>query len=73
MERPIDKVLSKLSIEEIAIMVNEFNNETICQQALIRKIAAEVFQVEVDKTSIMQMQLIVVHCAIYMSKFILND
>lgn len=53
-------------------MVEEFNNETISPDALIRQVAAEVFEVEKNKTSIMQMQLIVIHCAIYMSRFILR-
>ena len=72
MKRPIDKAFENLTMKQIAQMVDEFNNETISHDALIRKVAAEVFEVEINKTSIMQMQLVVIHCAIYMSRFILR-
>lgn len=72
MKRPIDKAFENLTMKQVAQMVEEFNNETISPDALIRKVAAEIFEVEKNKTSIMQMQLIVIHCAIYMSRFILR-
>ena len=72
MKRPIDKAFENLTMKQIAQMVDEFNNETISPDALIRQVASEVFEVEKNKTSIMQMQLIVIHCAIYMSRFILR-
>lgn len=72
MKRPIDKAFENLNMKQIAQMVEEFNNETISPDALIRQVAAEIFEVEKNKTSIMQMQLIVIHCAIYMSRFILR-
>lgn len=72
MKRPIDKAFENLTMKQVAQMVEEFNNETISPDALIRQVAAEVFEVEKNKTSIMQMQLIVIHCAIYMSRFILR-
>jgi hypothetical protein len=72
MKRPIDKAFENLNMKQIAQMVEEFNNETISPDALIRQVASEVFEVEKNKTSIMQMQLIVIHCAIYMSRFILR-
>lgn len=72
MKRPIDKAFENLTMKQIAQMVEEFNNETISSDALIRKVTAEVFEVEINKTSIMQMQLVVIHCVIYMSRFILR-
>lgn len=72
MKRPIDKAFENLNMKQITQMVEEFNNETISSDALIRKVTAEVFEVEINKTSIMQMQLVVIHCAIYMSRFILR-
>lgn len=72
MKRPIDKAFENLTMKQVAQMVEEFNNETISSDALIRQVASEVFEVEKNKTSIMQMQLIVIHCAIYMSRFILR-
>ena len=72
MKRPIDKAFENLTMKQVAQMVEEFNNETISPDALIRQVAAEVFEVDKNKTSIMQMQLIVIHCAIYMSRFILR-
>lgn len=72
MKRPIDKAFENLTMKQVAQMVEEFNNETISLDALIRQVASEVFEVEKNKTSIMQMQLIVIHCAIYMSRFILR-
>lgn len=72
MKRPIDKAFENLNMKQIAQMVEEFNNETISPDALIRQVASEVFEVEKNKTSIMQMQLIVIHCAIYISRFILR-
>lgn len=72
MKRPIDKAFENLTMKQVAQMVEEFNNETISPDALIRQVASEVFEVEKNKTSIMQMQLIVIHCAIYMSRFILK-
>nr|DAD65538.1 MAG TPA: hypothetical protein [Bacteriophage sp.] len=72
MKRPIDKAFENLTMKQVAQMVEEFNNETISPDALIRQVASEVFEVEKNKTSIMQMQLIVIHCAIYMSRFILR-
>lgn len=72
MKRPIDKAFENLTMKQVAQMVEEFNNETISPDALIRQVAAEIFEVEKNKTSIMQMQLIVIHCAIYMSRFILR-
>lgn len=72
MKRPIDKAFENLTMKQVAQMVEEFNNETISPDALIRQVAAEIFEVEKNETSIMQMQLIVIHCAIYMSRFILR-
>ena len=72
MKRPIDKAFENLTMKQVAQMVEEFNNETISPDALIRQVASEVFEVEKNKASIMQMQLIVIHCAIYMSRFILR-
>lgn len=72
MKRPIDKAFENLTMKQVAQMVEEFNNETISPDALIRQVTSEVFEVEKNKTSIMQMQLIVIHCAIYMSRFILR-
>lgn len=72
MKRPIDKAFENLTMKQVAQMVEEFNNETISPDALIRQVAAEIFEVEKNKTSIMQMQLIVIHCAIYISRFILR-
>lgn len=72
MKRPIDKAFENLTMKQVAQIVEEFNNETISPDALIRQVAAEIFEVEKNKTSIMQMQLIVIHCAIYMSRFILR-
>lgn len=72
MKKPIDKAFENLTMKQVAQMVEEFNNETISPDALIRQVAAEIFEVEKNKTSIMQMQLIVIHCAIYMSRFILR-
>lgn len=73
MNNPVDKAFKSLSIEEIATMVKEFNNETISLESLIRKVASEVFNTSIDKTSITQMQLIVVHCALCMSRHILSE
>lgn len=70
MKKVVDKALEKLTMKQIAQMVEEFNNETISFDALIRKVTAEVFEVETHETSIMQMKYIVIHCAIYMSNFI---
>ena len=70
MKKPIDKAFENLTIKQIAQMVEEFNGTTISNDTLIRKITSEVFETEVNKTSIMQMQLVVIHCAIYMSRFI---
>lgn len=72
MKRPIDKAFENITMKQVAQMVEEFNNETISPDALIRQVAAEIFEVDKNKTSIMQMQLIVIHCAIYMSRFILR-
>lgn len=70
MKKPIDKAFENLTIKQIAQMVEEFNGTTISNDTLIREITSEVFETEVNKTSIMQMQLVVIHCAIYMSRFI---
>lgn len=70
MKKPIDKAFENLTIKQIAQMVEEFNGTTISNDTLIRKITSEVFETEVNNTSIMQMQLVVIHCAIYMSRFI---
>lgn len=70
MKKPIDKAFENLTMKQIAQMVEEFNDTTISNDTLIRKITSEVFETEVNRTSIMQMQLVVIHCAIYMSRFI---
>lgn len=49
MKRPIDKAFENLNMKQIAQMVEEFNNETISSDALIRKVTAEVFEVEINK------------------------
>lgn len=68
----ISKAFENLTMKQIAQMVEEFNDTTIPNDALIRKVTAEVFDTEMNKTSIMQMQMIVIHCAFYMSRFILR-
>lgn len=70
MRKAIDKAFENLTMKQIAQMVEEFNGTTISNDTLIRKITSEVFETEVNNTSIMQMQLVVIHCAIYMSRFI---
>lgn len=46
--------LRKLSLEELIQIVEEGSQETVELDALIRKIASEIFACDVNKTNVMQ-------------------
>ena len=60
----IKKALNELSNEDLIKIVREFDNQTISQEALIRKVASSVFNVPIDKTTMNMMMVVISHSSI---------
>lgn len=57
------EILNKLSIEEKIKIVEEGTLDVVPSDALIRTVASELFDCDIDKTNIMQFQYIIVMVA----------